>query len=351
MSETDATGRADVSGAASVPAGVPTMFDVARRAGVSHQTVSRVLNGLTGVAASTKVRVEQAIAELGYTPSPAARAMAKRRSGSIGLIQAGRPDYGPSSAALGFNEAARDAGYTVSQVSMRTLDATALRQAVHRLVLQRVEAIVLIAGEREAAEVLRGIDAGVPLVAVASEPEPGMHRVALDQYAGAVLATGHLIALGHRRIVHITGPDDSMDAAERRHAWTDTMRAHGLEVRPPFVGDWLAASGHEIGRRILAEGWATAVFAGNDQMSLGVLHACHEVGLAVPEALSVVGFDDIPEAAFFAPPLTSVRQDFDVLGRDVMATVLDAMRGVGGVPDRTRRIPELVVRESTAPAP
>lgn len=331
------------------PSGVPTMFDVARRAGVSHQTVSRVLNGLTGVAASTKVRVEQAIAELGYTPSPAARAMAMRRSGSIGLIQAGRPDYGPSSAALGFNEAARDAGYTVSQVSMRTLDAAALRQAVHRLVLQRVEAIVLIAGEREAVDVLRGIDAGVPLIAVASESAPGMRRVALDQYAGATLAVRHLIELGHRRIVHLAGPDDSMDAAERRRAWADAVQTEGLELRPPLVGDWLPASGHAAGVAIVNEGWATAVFVGNDQMSLGLLHACHEAGVAVPGALSVVGFDDIPEAAFFAPPLTTVRQDFDSLGRDVMATVLEAMRGDAAALARTTRVPKLVVRASTAP--
>jgi DNA-binding LacI/PurR family transcriptional regulator len=357
------------------PAGVPTMFDVARRAGVSHQTVSRVLNGLTGVAAATKARVEAAIAELGYTPSPAARAMAGRRSGSIGLIQAGRPDYGPSSAALGFNEAARDAGFTVSQASMRTLDAAALRHAVHRLVLQRVEAIVLISGEREGVEVLHGIDAGVPLVAVASEAAgvggaanpgsaggaggaaetagatrvAGIHRVSLDQYAGARLATEHVIGLGHRRIVHVTGPADSMDAAERRRGWTDAMREHELEVRDPFVGDWLAASGYAVARALLAERWATAVFVGNDQMSLGLLHACHEGGVRVPGDLSVVGFDDIPEAAYFTPALTTVRQDFDSLGRDVMATVLDAVRDDAHAPDRTTRVPELVVRASTAP--
>jgi DNA-binding LacI/PurR family transcriptional regulator len=324
------------------------MFDVARRAGVSHQTVSRVLNDLTGVAASTKLRVEAAIAELHYTPSPAARAMAKRRSGSIGLIQAGRPDYGPSSAALGFNEAARDAGYTVSQASMRTLDAVALRHAVHRLVLQRVEAIVLISGEREGAEVLRGIDAGVPLVVVASEAEPGLHRVSFDQYAGARLTIEHLLALGHRRIAHVTGPADSMDAAERRRAWVDVMREHDLEVREPIAGDWLAASGAAAGRQLIADGWATAVFVGNDQMSLGVLHACHEAGVSVPAELSVVGFDDIPEAAYFTPALTTVRQDFDSLGRDVMATVLDAVRDDARAPDRTTRVPELVLRASTA---
>ena len=330
------------------PAGVPTMFDVARRAGVSHQTVSRVLNGLTGVAASTKVRVEQAIAELNYTPSPAARAMAKRRSGSIGLILAGRPDYGPSGAALGFNEAARSEGYTVSQASMRSLDADALTQAVHGLVLQRVEAIVLISGERDGVEVIRGIDAGVPLVAVASEPEPGLHRVAIDQYAGARLATEHLIALGHRGIRHVTGPADSMDAAERRRGWTDAMYEHGLELREPIVGDWLASSGDTAGRALVADAEATAVFVANDQMALGVLHACHEAGVRVPDDLSIIGFDDIPEAAYFTPALTTMRQDFDALGRDVLATVLDVLRDEPAAPDRTSRLPELIVRSSTA---
>ncbi len=355
------SGQADEPVEADVPAepaGVPTMFDVARRAGVSHQTVSRVLNGLTGVAASTKVRVEQAIAELNYTPSPAARAMAKRRSGSIGLILAGRPDYGPSGAALGFNEAARDSGYTVSQVSMRSLDADSLTQAVHGLVLQRVEAIVLISGERDGVAVVSGIDAGVPLVAVASEPAPGpgpgraraagLHRVAIDQYAGARLATEHLIALGHRVIRHVTGPADSMDAAERRRGWTDAMTEHGLEVREPIAGDWLASSGDAAGRALVADREATAVFVANDQMALGVLHACHAAGVRVPDDLSIIGFDDIPEAAYFTPALTTMRQDFDALGRDVLATVLDALRDEAAAPDRTSRLPELIVRSSTA---
>ncbi|WP_353827791.1 LacI family DNA-binding transcriptional regulator [Agromyces sp. SYSU T0242] len=340
-----AGGDARASGAGG---GLPTMFDVARRAGVSHQTVSRVLNDLPGVAAATRVRVRQAMADLDYTPSPTARAMARRRSGSIGLIQAGRPDYGPSSAALGFNEAAREAGYAVSQASMRTLDADVLTEAVRRLVLQRVEAIVLISGEREGVDVLRGIDAGVPVVAVASEVEPGMHRVSFDQAAGARLGTEHLIALGHTRIAHVAGPDDSMDAAERRGGFAEALTAHGLEVREPIPGDWLAASGHAAGRRLLDEGWASAVFVGNDQMSLGLLHACHEAGVGVPRELSVVGFDDIPEAAYFTPPLTTVRQDFDSLGRDIMATVADVLRDEPSAPDRTSRVPELVVRASTA---
>ncbi|WP_350347758.1 LacI family DNA-binding transcriptional regulator [Agromyces sp. G08B096] len=349
MTETDATSRADAAAGASVSSSVPTMFDVARRAGVSHMTVSRVLNRRSGVAEATRQRVEQAIAELNYAPSPTARAMANRRSGQIGLIQAGRPDYGPSSAALGFNEAARAGGYTVSQVSMRAVDAEPLTQAVHRLVLQRVEAIVVISGEREAVEIFRGIDAGLPIVAVASEEEPGLHRVSMDQYAGAVAATEHLIALGHREIRHVTGPADSMDAAERRRGWADVLRRHGLPASQALPGDWLPGSGYAAGRALLADEQATAVFVGNDQMSLGLLAACREAGVAVPERLSVIGFDDIPEAAFFAPPLTTMRQDFDRLGRDIMAAVLAALDGAPADAVRPALVPELVVRASTAP--
>jgi DNA-binding LacI/PurR family transcriptional regulator len=189
----------------------------------------------------------------------------------------------------------------------------------------------------------------VPLVVVASEPAPGLHRVSIDQYAGARLATEHLIGLGHREIHHVTGPADSMDAAERRRGWTDAMHAHGLEAPQPIAGDWLAASGAAAGRAILSHGQATAVFVGNDQMSIGLLHACREAGVRVPEDLSVIGFDDIPEAAYFAPPLTTMRQDFDGLGRDIMATVLDVLRDEPADVDRTSRVPDLVVRASTAP--
>ena len=247
---------------------------------------------------------------------------------------------------------------------MRSLDADSLTQAVHGLVLQRVEAIVLISGERDGVAVVSGIDVGVPLVAVASEPAPppgpgpgsghglgrgpGLHRVAIDQYAGARLATEHLIALGHRVIRHVTGPADSMDAAERRRGWTDAMTEHGLEVRKPIVGDWLASSGDAAGRALVADREATAVFVANDQMALGVLHACHAAGLRVPDDLSIIGFDDIPEAAYFTPALTTMRQDFDALGRDVLATVLDALRDEAAAPDRTSRLPELIVRSSAA---
>ncbi|GLI26676.1 LacI family transcriptional regulator [Agromyces rhizosphaerae] len=352
---TDASGSA---GTAAGEASVPTMFDVARLAGVSHQTVSRVLNGRADVAEATRARVQQAIADLHYTPSPAARAMASRRSRSLGLILAGRPDYGPSSAALEFNQAAYAAGYTVSQVSMRSLQRSALREAVRRLVAQRVEAIVLISGEREAVEVVGSVDVRVPVVAVASEPVSGVRRVAIDQAAGARAAVEHLVGLGHREIRHVAGPHRWMDATERVRGWREAMASHGLRVAPPIEGEWLPDSGYAAGVELAADATATAVFVGNDQMALGLLHALRDAGRRVPDDLSVVGFDDEPEAAHFAPPLTTLRQDFDALGRDTMSLVAELLAGPGAsasqpasVDDPAPRAPSLIVRASTAPPP
>ncbi|KQQ93448.1 transcriptional regulator [Leifsonia sp. Leaf325] len=330
------------------------MFDVARVAGVSHQTVSRVLNNLPGVRASTRVRVEHAMTELSYVPSPAARTLASRRSQTIGLIQAGRPDYGPSNAALAFNEAAHAANYTVTQAGMREIDADSLRAAVQMMVRHNVEAIVLISGERQALDIIRGIERSVPLIAVSSEDVGGFHRVAMNQYEGARQAVEYLIGLGHADIAHVAGPADSMDATERVRAWSDTLAAHALPQRPAIIGDWQSTSGYAAGRAMIdardpAHPLPTAVFVGNDQMALGVLHAFRDAGVRVPGEVSVMGFDDIPEAAHFAPPLSTMRQDFSGLGRDIMAVVLDVLVDEQKAGDRAGRVSEMVVRESTAP--
>ncbi|MEJ3405605.1 LacI family DNA-binding transcriptional regulator [Rathayibacter sp. YIM 133350] len=329
---------------------VANIFDVARLAGVSHQTVSRVLNDLPNVRPATRQRVEQAIRQLRYVPSPAARALVTRRSRTIGLIMAGHPDYGPSSAALNFNEAAREARYAVSMASMLQTDATTLRSAADMLLRQNVEALVLISPERQAIEALQSLELGVPLIAVAAIPDGRGHRVALDQYAGARAAVEHLIALGHREIRHLGGPASSTEAAERLRGWRDALADHGLVAREPVVGDWQPASGFRLGAALAAEGGFTAVFAANDQMALGLIAALNAAGLRVPGDVSVVGFDDIPEAEFFAPPLTTMRQDFDGLGRDIMSTVLDVLRDEQA-PDHRARVPTLVRRGSAAPPP
>ncbi len=324
-----------------------TIFDVARLAGVSHQTVSRVLNDLPNVRPATRARVEQAIKQLRYVPSPAARALVTRRTRTLGLIVTGAPDYGPSSTALHFNEAARDARYSVITASMLETDAASLRSTAELLVRQNVEAIVLIAAQRAALDALDGVELGVPVVAVASEDRGALHRVWLDQYAGARLAVGHLAELGHREIRHVSGPTDSVDAAERVRGWAAELGDRGLPAREPLVGDWSPGSGYVHGRALADDREMTAVFVSNDQMALGVIHALAEAGRSVPDEVSVVGFDDIPEAEFFAPPLTTVRQDFVELGRDAMAGVLAVLSDDDRMP--APRVPDLIVRASTAP--
>ena len=326
---------------------VANIFDVARLAGVSHQTVSRVLNDLPNVRPATKLRVEDAIKQLRYRPSTAARSLVTRRSRTIGLITTGSFDYGPSSTLLGFNEAARRARYLVSISSMLETDAASMRSSVELLLSQNVEAVVLIAAHRGALEAIQGIDLGVPLVAVESSGRVGFHSVSIDQFRGAFDATTHLIELGHERIMHIAGPDDSMDATERVRGWRAALSAHGLVAREPLVGDWSPGSGYALGSQLATARNFTALFAANDQMALGAMHALTANGVRIPQDVSVVGFDDIPEAEHFSPPLTTVRQDFAELGRTVMSTLLELLLDESA--ERAPHpVPTLVVRASTA---
>jgi len=326
---------------------VATIIDVARLAGVSHQTVSRVLNDLPNVRASTKAKVEVAIKQLHYRPSTAARALVTRRSRTIGLVTTGAPDFGPSSTVIGFNEAAREAHYAVSMASMRDADPDSVRAAVDLLLRQHVEAFVLIAARRGALESIRGIDLGVPLLAVESGDRVGFHSVSIDQYRGACEAVGHLISLGHRNILHLAGPDDSMDATERVRGWRDTLAEHGLVAREPMVGDWSPGSGYRFGLSLVPPLDFTAIFVGNDQMALGVIHGLAENGVRVPQDVSIIGFDDIPESEHFSPPLTTMRQDFSELGREIMAGVLEVLKDEDAR-EHPKAVPALIIRESTA---
>jgi len=329
---------------------VATIFDVARLAGVSHQTVSRVLNDLPNVRPATRQRVEQAIRQLRYVPSQAARALVTRRSRTIGLVSTGLPDFGPSSVVLHLGEAASDAKYAVITVSPADRDAASLRSAAEMLIRQNVEAIVLVAAERSTFDAFDGWELGVPLVVVASEERGRAHRVTLDQYQGGRIAVGHLLGLGHRDIRHIAGPPGSMDAEERMRGWRDRLSEEGLPAPEPHFGDWSPESGYRIGRAMLAAERPQAVFVSNDQMALGLFHALDEISLRVPDDVSVVGFDDIPEAGHFRPPLTTMRQDFEALGRDAMSAVLVMLQDEESDAPVPSRVPELIVRSSTRKA-
>jgi len=329
------------------PRAAVTIFDVARLAGVSHQTVSRVLNNLPNVRAATRERVEQAIRQLNYVPSQAARALVTRRSRTIGLVATGLPDFGPSSVVLSFNRSARAEGYAVIASHPADIEGPTLRSAAEMLIRQSVEAIVLLAAERSVLDAFDGWELGVPLIAIASEARGRSARVGLDQYGGARRAVGHLQELGHRDIVHIAGPVASMDAEERLRGWRDALNDAGMPAAEPLRGDWSSESGYRLGRSLLDQRTLEAVFVGNDQMTLGFLHALHDAGLRVPEDVSVVGFDDIPDAAHFSPPLTTVRQDFTALGRDAVTAVLAQLKDDDTPVQGTAQIPELVIRAST----
>jgi DNA-binding LacI/PurR family transcriptional regulator len=325
----------------------PVMADVARLAGVSHQTVSRVINGSASIRPATKARVEQAIEELGYRPNTAARALVTRRSGIIGIVGTSSGLYGPSSIQRSVQEAARAAGYFSSLVPLAEVTEEELRDALEHLARQSVEAIVMIAAQEDALAVVHSADAGLPLIVVEGDLSGRGLSVGVDQIAGARQATQHLIDLGHHAVDHVSGPMSWTEAKGRRTGYEQAMRAAGMRPREHWEGDWTPARGYEIGRELAGRGEASAVFVANDQMAIGVLHAFAEAGLVVPRDISVVGFDDIPEAGYLNPALTTVRQDFQAVGRRAIDLVTATLGG--STTDVPLLPPELILRGSTAP--
>jgi DNA-binding LacI/PurR family transcriptional regulator len=340
------------------------MTDVARMAGVSHQTVSRVLNGHSSVRASTRQRVEAAIEQLGYRPNLAARALVTGRSATLGLVTLDTTLFGPVATLYGIERAAREAGYYLSVVSLRSIDHDSLGEALQRLIAQAVAGVVIIAPLASAGRALTGLPRGLPLVVVEGDPGTRLAVVTVDQHLGARLATEHLLALGHSTVFHVSGPDEWTEARERVSGWRAALDAARAPVPPVIRGDWTARSGYEAGCRLAAEPDASAVFVANDHMALGVLRAMSERGRKVPEQMSVVGFDDIAESEYFTPPLTTVHQDFDAVGRRSLELLLEQVDGDasggdapggdapgGDAPGGEARVgiaPQLVVRQSTA---
>ncbi len=330
----------------------PVMSDVGRLAGVSHQTVSRVINGSRHVSPRTRERVLRAMRELGYRPNSIARALATGRTRTVGIVTFDSSLYGPASTLFGIERAAHEAGYLITVVSLEALDRASVLQAIERLRMQGVDGILAIAAEQESAEALLHAPLDVPLVAVEAGPERGIPVVAVDQQRGAEMATRHLLDLGHRTVHHIAGPLGSIESQLRAAGWRRALEQAGAPRPEPLIGDWTARSGYDLGRRLARERAVTAVFASNDQMALGVLRALHEAGRRVPEQVSVVGFDDVPEASYYTPPLTTVRQDFGEVGSRSLRVLLRAIDSVAAgerPPEGSMVAPELVVRASSGP--
>jgi DNA-binding LacI/PurR family transcriptional regulator len=326
------------------------MSDVAELAGVSHQTVSRVLHDSPRVRPETRRRVLEAMKQLDYRPNSAARALVTGRTRTLGVISFDTTLFGPASTVLGIERAAHDAGYFIIIVSLRSLTRESVLEAIDRLRDRGVDGIVVIAPQETAADALRDLPPGPPVVAAEAGPDDSISVAVVDQVAGAELATRHLLDLGHRTVHHIAGPADFLEAGERVAGWRATLEQAGVQAPEPLVGDWSAQSGYELGHQLLQEPGVTAVFVANDPMALGLLRALNERGRDVPAAVSVVGFDDMPESAFFSPPLTTVRQDFDEIGRRSLQLLLERLEAEDGGDGRPQRVvvaPELVVRAST----
>lgn len=337
------------------PARQALIADVAQLAGVSPMTVSRVLNAKDGVRGDTRDRVLRAVTALNYRPNHAARTLSSGRSRAIGVITMEGAMIGPTSTLTGIEHEARSLGYTLSVAILGELTPAAVADAVDSLRGLAVAGIVLSAPHT-------GVDDSLltgpnpPMVAV--EGFRGhVPVVAVDQRDGAVLATRHLIDLGHRVICHIAGPDDRFEALEREQGWRDALAAAGLPAGTLLRGDWSPQSGYDLAGQLLEGPPATAVVVANDQMAVGVLRRLSEAGVDVPRQMSVVGFDDIAEAPFLRPSLTTVHYDFYELGRRTFRRLMDTIdEPAGHAPEtsvgadsRTVIEPTLIVRESTAP--
>jgi DNA-binding LacI/PurR family transcriptional regulator len=333
------------------PLRAAVMSDVGRLAGVSHQTVSRVINGSPHVRPETRERVLAAMRELGYRPNSVARALATGRSKTLGVVTFDTTLYGPASTLFGIERAAHEAGYFIIVASLDALDRSSVSDAVERLRLRGVDGILVIAPQEAAVDALAHAPAGIPLVAVEAGPADVLPVVAVDHFAGAVAATRHLLDLGHKTVWHISGPSNWLESRERLEGWRTTLEDVGAELPAALVGDWSARAGYDLGRRLSRDPAITAIFVANDHMALGVLRAMHEAAREIPREVSVVGFDDIPEAPFFTPPLTTVRQDFGEIGSRSLRLVLRTIETGERVASGSRVRPELVVRASTTIAP
>ena len=331
------------------------MADVAAAAGVSHQTVSRVLNGHAYVKDATRERVQDAIRSLGYRRNQAARTLVTSRSATIGIVATGMAHHGPASTVLAIEQAARVADHFVSLAALTPRDAGAAPRVLDRLIDQGVDGIIVVAPTADVARLVDEVAPQIPVVVVAARRDApdgsAAVYVAVDQSAGSARVAHHFAALGHERAVHIEGPAGWFDAIERSRGFADAAAGAGLEVRIVHADDWGAEHGHRAGRSLVPQieaGEITAVFAASDHLALGAIRAFWDSGIRVPDDVSVVGFDDVDGSGYFVPALTTVRQPFDRLG-DAAVRALIAQWDDGVRQEAGRIDPEVIVRGSTAP--
>jgi LacI family transcriptional regulator len=322
--------------------------------GVSVQTVSRVINGRPDVSPETRAAVEAAIATVGFQPSAVARSLVHQRSNTIGVIVAGLAYFGVAQTLNGITERSEASGYALLVKELASFETTDIVPVIKFLVTHRVDGIIFAAPELETnvRSVQAQLPAGTPpIVFLKSEPSPNYTTIGIDNYAGGRMATEHLLALGRRRIGHVTGPLEWREARDRRDGWWDAIREAGAAAGPRFEGNWSSASGRAAFEAMLeVQPDLDAIFVANDQMALGVLHVANARGIRVPDDLAVVGFDGMLESADFTPSLTTVSQPLRALGNLAVEDLLAHLDDPEPREARQRTLEtELIVRE-TAPA-
>ncbi|MFE2993034.1 LacI family DNA-binding transcriptional regulator [Streptomyces sp. NPDC059262] len=327
------------------------MADVARVAGVSSQTVSRVSNGFPGVNEETRERVLTAMKELGYRPNSAARALKRGDFRTIGVITFTLSTTGNMRTLEAIATSAAQEGYAVTLLPVAVPTQDEVRGAFSRLGELAVDAVIVIMEVHLLDSARLSLPPHVKVVVADSDAGDRYAVVDTDQAGGTRDAVRHLLDLGHRTVWHLAGPSDSYAAQRRTDAWRTALEAAGRAVPPLVRGNWSAESGYRAGLRLAEQADCTAVFAANDQMALGLLRALAERGRKVPQDVSVIGFDDIPDSGSFQPPLTTVHQDFAEVGRRCVQSALRQVRE-SEVEQGTTLVPtQLVVRESTGRPP
>ncbi|HEX6520172.1 MAG TPA: LacI family DNA-binding transcriptional regulator [Streptosporangiaceae bacterium] len=327
----------------------PSQKDVAELAGVSSQTVSRVVNNRTNVDAQTRERVLTAMRVLGYWTNGAARTLATGQSRAFGLISFDLSAHGNARTIEAIAAAAQEAEYSVNIAGISAATEEAVQRAYARLTSQAVDGVVLIEARILDTATIH-LPTSVPVVIADGDPGRNFPAVDTNQAAGARDATQHLLDLGHETVWHVAGPRDSHAALRRAAAWHATLKQHRRIIPPLLYGDWSAESGLAAGRTLAERDDVTAIFAANDHMALGIIRALREAGRAIPGDVSIVGFDDVREASCFLPPLTTIHQDFEAVGRRCVELLLDQItrRGDASAGAIASISPHLVERASTA---
>ena len=320
------------------------IYDVAQLAGVSHQTVSRVLNNHASLKSETREKVENAIAQLDYRPNQAARQLVTSKSKMIGVLVVGSHLYGPASIRNAMEIEARAAGYTLVSISVSAHEPDTWHAGIEQLQRLNIDGVITIALPSEVIGKIKKYLPNTELVVVDTEPTKGYDVVNIDNHAGGRIATEYLIELGHKKIAHVSGPAGAYEAEMRKLGYEDAMKNAKL-IPEVFQGDWTISTGFKLGEKICSKKF-TAIFCANDHLAIGVSRALTQNKFLIPEDVSIIGFDNIPESEYLEKSLTTIKQDFDALGKESLNKLLSRLN------ERTKAgtfmiKPTLIKREST----